>query len=380
MALEVPWGSAPPPRKGETSLYNILVVAGDGIGPEVVQEGLKVLDAVSRRFGHKFNLTHDLVGGVAMDKYGVPLRPETLEMAKKSHAVLLGAVGDPRYDDPTAPHRPEDGALGLRKGLDVFANVRPVKLYDALLHTSSLRPEIVKGTDIVFVRELTAGTYFGQPKKMWEENGKLQAVDTTSYTQDEVERVLRFSFELARKRRKKLTVLDKANVMATGRLWRLLSDRMAPSYPDVTMEHYLSDAMAMALIRRPRDFDVIVADNLFGDILTDEAAQLAGSMGMLPSASLGHSKVGLYEPIHGSAPKYAGQNKVNPIATILSVALMLEHSLDLVREARLVERAVEKVLEAGYRTYDIAEPGREIVGTAQMGSAIADAVANIDEP
>lgn len=355
--------------------YRILVVAGDGIGPEVVAEGLKVLDVVARHFGHTFEFTEDLVGAAAMDVYGVPIREETLQKAKQSDAVLLGAVGDPKYDDPRASQRPEDGALALRKGLDVFGNIRPVKLFDPIVHTSPLKPEIVRGTDIVFLRELTAGTYFGQPKKIYEIDGQQAAVDTCSYTQHEIERVARLGFRLARARRKKLTSVDKMNVMATGRLWREIVTRIGQTeFPDVTLEHILADNCAMAILRRPRDFDVILADNLFGDILTDEASMLAGSMGMLPSASVNETRLGLYEPIHGSAPKYKGQNKVNPLATILTVAMMLRWSFDLAREADLIEQAVARALEQGYRTYDIAQQGERVVGTREMGDAVVSAL------
>lgn len=357
--------------------FSVAVLAGDGVGPEVVAEGIKVLDAVGDKFGHKFSYQHDLIGGAAIDKYGAALTEETLAMCRKAAAVLHGAVGGPRWDDPRARVRPEDGLLGLRKGLGLFANVRPVKLYPMLVDAVPLKPEVVRGVDIMVVRELTGGLYFGRPKKQWSTSRGRRAVDTMLYSEGEIKRILKVGFELARLRRRKLASVDKANVLETSRLWRQLAMETGVDYPDVQLEHVLVDSCSMRLIQRPADFDVIVTENTFGDILTDEASMLAGSMGMLPSASLagipkeGGRAYGLYEPIHGSAPRRAGQNLVNPIATILSVAMMLRYSLGLAKEAEAVDKAVLAALQAGYRTYDIMEAGKVRVGTSQMGDLIA---------
>lgn len=354
--------------------FQILVVPGDGIGPEVVKEGCKVLEAVVDRFGPRFELTEDIIGGAAIDRFGVPIRDETVERAKRSDAVLLGAVGGPKWDDPRAPVRPEQAVLRLRKELGLFANIRPTKAFPSLLRSSNLKPEVVQGVDFIFIRELTGGTYFAPPKKIWETKRGRRAVDTTFYTEQEIARVLRVGFEIARGRRKVLHSVDKSNVMATSRLWRQVAEEVAKEYPDVKLVHILADACAMHLIRRPTDFDVIVADNLFGDILTDEASMLAGSLGMMPSASLGRGRLGLYEPIHGSAPDIAGQGKANPLATILSVAMLLRHSLKLEREAQAVEKAVESVLEQGLRTPDLAGPGERTISTSEMGDAVVKAL------
>ena len=357
----------------------IAVLPGDGIGPEVVAEGVRVLEAVGARFGHRFELTEALIGGCAMDATGQPLPPETLALCQQSDAALLGAVGGPKWDDPQATVRPEDGLLGLRKELGLFANLRPVRLYPSLIHASPLRPEIVAGTDLLVVRELTGGIYFGRPSGRRRYPDYDLAVNTMAYTTPEIERVVRVAFELARGRRKKVTSVDKANVLVVSRLWREVTTRVSQEYPDVELEHLLVDACAMFLMRRPTAFDVIVTGNMFGDILTDEAAMLAGSMGMLPSASLGEGKsrgrhdrstFGLYEPIHGSAPDIAGRGVANPLATILSVAMMLRLSLGLPREAAVVEEAVEAVLRAGHRTPDIVEEGGTPVGTREMGRQV----------
>lgn len=347
----------------------IAVLPGDGIGPEVAAEGVKVLKKVAEAYGHEFVFQEALIGGAAMDATGSPLPDETLRLCRESDAILLAAVGGPKWDDPAASVRPEQGLLGLRKELDLFANLRPVKLYPSLLPASPIKPDIVAGTDLVVVRELTGDVYFGQPRI---EGHDGRAVDTMVYTAAEVERVAHVAFRLARGRRGKVTSVDKANVLACSRLWRRVVDTVAAAYPDVQYEHMLVDACAMHLIRRPTAFDVILTGNMFGDILTDEASMLAGSMGMLPSASLGSwGSLGLYEPVHGSAPDIAGQNVANPIATILSVGLLLRYSLGLEDEAAAVEAAVSAALEAGYRTRDIAEEGTQLVGTAEMGSLIA---------
>lgn len=361
--------------------FKIAVLPGDGVGPEVAAEGVKVLEAVGRKFGHEFDLRYGDVGGASIDKHGTALTPETLAMCRECDAVYLAAVGGPKWDDPLASVRPEDGLLALRKGLKLFANLRPVKVFPMLAEQTNLKAAIVRGTDLMFVRELTGGLYFGKPKKKWETAGGWKAVDTMTYSQREIERILRVGFELARTRRKRLTSVDKANVLETSRLWRKIASEMAAEYPDVELEHQLVDACAMRLIQRPTDFDVIVTENTFGDILTDEASMLAGSLGMLPSASLakipkgpGSRTFGMYEPIHGSAPKRAGLNMANPIATILSCAMMLRYSFGLAAEADAVEGAVMRALEEGYRTYDIMAEGMRKVGTKEMGRIIADRV------
>ena len=349
----------------------IAVLPGDGIGVDIVVEALKVLRAVAEKWGHEFAFEEALIGGIAIDETGNPLPPETLELCRASDAVLLGAVGGPKWDDPRASVRPEQGLLGIRKALGLFANLRPVKLSPALLHTSNIKPEVLKGTDMMVVRELTGGIYFGERGR--KDDGKT-AYDTMSYTEAEIERVVRLAFELARKRRNHVTSVDKANVLESSRLWRETATRVAKDYPDVEFDILLVDACAMYLIRRPTSFDVVVMGNMFGDILTDEASMLAGSMGMLPSASLGEGTLGMYEPIHGSAPSHAGKDDANPIATILSVAMLLRYSLGLEEEATAIEAAVDQVLAEGKRTYDIAEPGMPVIGTAAMGDAIVAAL------
>jgi 3-isopropylmalate dehydrogenase len=360
--------------------YRIAVLPGDGVGPEVMVEGIKVLQAVGKKYGHTFKLGYELIGAVAIDKTESALPDETLSMCKKSDAVMLAAVGDPRYDDPKLPVHPEDGLLALRKGLGLFANLRPVKVFDELVNASTLKPEVLKGTDFVFVRELTGGIYFAKPKKEWSTASGRKATDSMTYSEQEIERIVRVGFELARSRKKRLVSVDKANVLKSSRLWRQVAIEVSRDYPDVALSHVLVDACAMQLIRIPAAFDVIVTENLFGDILSDEAAQLAGSMGMLPSASLsgipesGKPTFGLYEPIHGSAPTIAGKDIANPIATILSVAMMLRHSLALEHEAAAIEKSVEVVLKQGYRTDDIMSAGNTRVGTVKMGDLIAAGV------
>ena len=354
--------------------YKIVVVPGDGICPEVGAEGVKVLQAVGRRFGHTFELQQETIGGAAIDRFGVPLQPETLARARESDAVLLGAVVGPQWDDPKAKVRPEQAVLALRKELGLYANLRPVKALSAMVKNSTFKEEVIRGVDLLFVRELTGGTYFAEPKEIRETPNGLAAIDTTYYTEQEIERAVRAAFELARGRRKKVTSVDKANVMATSRLWRIVAERVAADYPDVEFGHMLADACAMHLTRRPTDFDVIVADNLFGDLLTDLAAMLGGSLGLLPSASLGEGTTSLYEPIHGSAPDIAGKGLANPLGTILSVAMLLRHALKLEHEAALVEAAVEQALNAGLRTPDTALAGEQALVTHEVGDAIARAV------
>lgn len=357
--------------------FELAVLPGDGIGPEVADEGVKVLRAIGKKSGHSFNLHHGLIGGIAIDEQGTALPAETLKICRKCDAVFLGAVGGPKWDDPQAPVHPEDGLLAIRKGLGLFANLRPVKVSPELLDATSLKPQVIKGVDFIFVRELTGGAYFGRPKRQWRTTRGRRAVDTIAYSEQEVERIARVGFELARSRGKKLASVDKANVLQSSRLWRQVTMEVAAAYPDVQLEHVLVDACAMRIILRPTDFDVIIAENMFGDILTDESSMLAGSMGMLPSASLadipqtGDKTFGMYEPIHGSAPTIAGQDVANPIATILSVAMMLRYSFGLSKEAEMVEAAVDQVMKAGYRTNDIMSAGKKRVGTKEMGDLIA---------
>ncbi len=360
--------------------FELTSLPGDGVGPEVVAETIKVLKAVGRKFGHQFELHEALVGGVAIDKTGQALTEETLDMCRKSDAVLLGAVGGPKWDDPQAKVRPEDGLLALRKGLGLFANLRPVKVFPVLTNSTNLKPEIVEGVDLIVVRELTGGLYFGRPKRQWRTARGRRAVDTMAYSEQEIERIVKVGFELARSRKKKLISVDKANVLETSRLWRQVAIEVGQQYTDVELEHMLVDSCSMRLIQNPKYLDVVVTENTFGDILTDEASMLAGSMGMLPSASLagvpqeGVPTFGMYEPIHGSAPRRAGQNLANPIATILSAAMMLRHSLALSREAQAIEKAVESALNEGYRTYDIMSEGMKKLGTREMGDLIAKKV------
>jgi 3-isopropylmalate dehydrogenase len=356
--------------------FELVVLPGDGVGPEVTTEGIKVLGAVGKRFDHRFKLHYGLAGGVAIDETGTALSEETLKMCQDSDAVLLGAVGGPKWDDPLAKVHPEDGLLALRKGLGLFANLRPVKVSPVLVDSTNLKPEVIRGVDLIFVRELTGGLYFARPKRRWKTTRGRRATDSMTYSEQEIERIVRVGFELARSRRQKLTSVDKANVLESSRLWRQVTMEVAPKYPDVELDHMLVDACAMRLIQRPADLDVLVTENMFGDILTDEASMLAGSMGMLPSASLagvpreGVNIFGMYEPIHGSAPRRAGLDMANPIAIILSIAMMLRYSFGLAKEAQTVEAAVEEVLKQGYRTYDIMDEGKTKVGTKQMGELI----------
>ncbi len=346
----------------------IAVLPGDGVGPEVVGAALQVLTHVAAAYGHEFTFTEALMGGCAIDATGDPLPQATVALCEATDAILLGAVGGPQWSDPTSPVRPEQGLLALRQHFGLFANLRPVKVFPALAGQAPLRPELMQaGVDILFVRELTGGIYFG-PRQEQGDSGS--AYDTLIYSVEEVERVAHVAFQAAQKRRKKLASVDKANVLASMRLWRRTVHQVARDYPDVELEDVLVDACAMHLMRRPTSFDVIVADNMFGDILSDESATLAGSLGMLPSASLGSGTFGLYEPIHGSAPDIAGKGIANPIGTILSAALLLRHSLGLEEEARLVEDAVTSALDSGLRTADIATPGTRPASTAEMTAAI----------
>ncbi|MFC1941737.1 3-isopropylmalate dehydrogenase [Chloroflexota bacterium] len=360
--------------------FKLAVLPGDGVGPEVTTEAVKVLQAVGQRFGHDFNLSYGLIGGAAIDEQGVAISPDTIKNCQRSDAVLLGAVGGPKWDDPAAKVRPEDGLLETRKKLKLFANLRPVKVFPMLVDATNLKPEVIKGSDFIFVRELTGGLYFGRPKRRWQTKQGRRAVDSMIYSEQEIERIVRVGFELAQGRKKKLISVDKANVLESSRLWRQIAAEIAGDYPDVELENMLVDACAMRLIQNPTYFDVVVTENTFGDILTDEASMLAGSMGMLPSASLagvpkeGENIFGLYEPIHGSAPRRAGLNMANPIAIILSAAMMLRYSFNLVNEAKAVETAVDEILQSGHRTYDIMDEGKTKVGTKEMGDLIANKV------
>ena len=350
--------------------YKIAVLPGDGIGPEIVGEAVRVLKAIGKKNNIKFDLQEALVGGASIDKYGAPLTDETLKLAKGSDAVLLGAVGGPKWEGLDYSIRPERALLALRKELGLFANLRPAKIYPVLSDASTLKKEIIDGVDIMVIRELTGGLYFGTPKGVTKlPDGTERGVNTMVYTTPEIERIARVAFDVARKRRKKVTSVDKANVLETTELWRKVVIKVHKDYQDIELSHMYVDNCAMQLVRNPKQFDVIVTENTFGDILSDEAAMLTGSIGMLPSASLG-GKVGMYEPIHGSAPDIAGTDKANPIATILSVAMMLRFSFDLTKEADDVERAVESVLNKGFRTLDINQPGMKVVGCKGMGEVI----------
>jgi 3-isopropylmalate dehydrogenase len=347
----------------------IAVLAGDGVGQEIVPEAIKALRAVGEQFGHRFECASADVGGRAIDKFGVPLPQETLALAKRSDAVLLGAVGGPKWEGLDYSVRPERALLGLREQLGLFANLRPAKLYPMLADASTLKREVIEGIDLLVVRELTGGIYFGKPKGIEKTPDGERGVNTEVYTTAEIRRIATVAFEAARRRRKLVTSVDKANVLESSELWRRVVIEVAKDYPDVQLNHMYVDNCAMQLVRNPKQFDVLVTTNLFGDILSDEAAMLTGSIGMLPSASLG-AHAGLYEPIHGSAPDIAGKNIANPIATIASVAMMLSYTFKLDKEAEAVERAIVRTLEQGYRTKDIHGPGTTLVGTAQMGDAI----------
>ena len=343
----------------------IAVLAGDGIGPEIIAEAVKVIRAVEATYGHEFDMPEALFGAVAIDATGSPLPPETLALAERADAILFGAVGDPRFADPNLKVRPEQGILGLRKALGLYANLRPVAIHEAILDVSPLKPEYLQGVDIMVVRELTGGIYFGEKTRTAD-----SASDLCTYSVAEIERVVRAAARLARGRRKKLTSVDKANVMETSRLWRAVATRViAEEFPDVALDHMYIDAAAMHLLRRPSDFDVIVTENLFGDVLTDEAAMLPGSLGLLPSASLGTGTRGIYEPIHGSAPDIAGQGIANPYATILSAAMLLRLSLGLEAEAAAVETAVAGAIAAGIRTADMRPSGKPAT-TSEAGAAV----------
>jgi len=361
----------------------IVLLPGDGVGPEVVREGRAVLEQVARTFGHSFAFSEHAIGGAGIDAHDDPLPKATLEACQKADAVLLGAVGGPKWDDPGRKVRPEQGLLGLRRGLGLYANLRPVRVHPALAASSPLKADKVEGVDVLFVRELTGGLYFGTPRLREalppdggarKAPGKIRAIDTLEYTDEEIRRVVRLAFRLAGPRRKRVTSVDKANVLESSRLWREIATEVGAEFPDVALEHQLVDSCAMRLITQARAFDVVVTENMFGDILTDEAAVLAGSLGLLPSASLGDGPRGLYEPIHGSAPDIAGKDIANPTGTILSTAMLLRHSLGFAREAAAVERAVDEVISSGARTADMANANGAALSTSDFGHRVRAAI------
>ncbi|MGA9174901.1 MAG: 3-isopropylmalate dehydrogenase [Thermoactinomyces sp.] len=355
----------------------IAVLPGDGIGPEITHEAVKVLHQVEKEFGYSFSIQYGMVGGGAIDRVGIPLPPETMELCQKSDAVLLGAVGGPEWDQYPPELRPEQALLRLRKGLGLYSNLRPVTLFEGLEHSSTLRPEVIAGVDLVVVRELTGGIYFGDKERTATAEGEV-ATDLLIYHEFEIERIVRLAFEIARGRKKRVTSVDKANVLESSRLWRQVVNRVAKEYPDVQVEHMLVDNCAMQIIRRPATFDVIVTENMFGDILSDEAAILTGSIGMLPSASLGEGAVGLYEPVHGSAPDIAGHGVANPAAAILSAALMLRHSFGYEDAAAAIEKAVRSVLGKGVRTPDLAGKNQLAVSTEEFGDLVVEELRHTD--
>lgn len=352
----------------------IAVLPGDGIGQEVTNGAVAVLEAIAERFGHQFSFSFGKIGGSATDSHGTPLPDETIKLCKESDAVLLGAVGGPKWDSIPVPLRPEQGLLKIRKELELFANLRPTVYNKSLADSSPLRQEIIENIDILMVRELTGGIYFGRPSERTERNGEPGALDTLYYSRKEVERVVRKAFELASTRKKKVTSVDKANVLESSRMWREVAVEISKDYPDVELEHMYVDNAAMQIIRNPRQFDVVVTENMFGDILSDEASVITGSLGMLPSASLSENGPFLYEPIHGSAPDIAGKDMANPLAAILSAAMMLRISFGLTKEADAVEAAVEQVFDLGYRTADIAHTGTKTVTTSEIIKEIKTAI------
>ncbi|MFH0702613.1 MAG: 3-isopropylmalate dehydrogenase [bacterium] len=358
--------------------YKIAVLPGDGIGPEIVEQAIKALNSISKKFGCKFNFTYALVGGAAIEKTGKPLPEETLNLCKNSDAVFLGAVGDYRYDSIEPHLRPEQALLKLRKELNLFANLRPAIVYEELTHASTLKEEYISGVDIMIVRELTGCIYFGEPRGIELKNNEKTGYNTMVYTESEIERITKVAFEIAMKRRKKLCSVDKANVLDVSRLWREVVEKISKNYPEVEFSNMYVDNAAMQLIRNPKQFDVILTGNMFGDILSDEASMLTGSLGMLASASLSDKTIAMYEPSHGSAPKYKGLNKVNPIATIMSGAMMLKYSFNMDEAAKTIETAIKKVLKEDYRTYDIFSEGKKLVGTSEMGDLISDKILQIE--
>lgn len=359
--------------------FDIAVLPGDGIGPEVVAQAVNVINAVQSRTGIEFCLHYSLIGGCAIDQKGEPLPRNTVELCKQCDSVLLGAVGGPKWDDLDGKMRPEAGLLGIRKELGLYANLRPAVIYSALMQASPLKQGIIdRGIDVLVVRELTGGMYFGEKLRYKNECGEEIASDTEIYSESEIRRIAKIAFECALKRKKKVTSVDKANVLESSRLWRSVVNDLSRDYKDVVLEHMYVDNAAMQLIRNPKQFDVIVTSNMFGDILSDEASMITGSIGLLPSASLGNGRLGLYEPVHGSAPDIAGKNIANPLATILSVAMMFRYSLGLHEIANKIEKAVEKVLEDGWRTADICYSNENAIGTDQMGQKVVQAFLSMD--
>ncbi|WP_110111528.1 3-isopropylmalate dehydrogenase [Bacillus sp. CGMCC 1.16541] len=352
----------------------IAVLPGDGIGKEVTKGAVEVLKAVGQCFNHQFEFVYGLIGGGAIDQEGTPLPSSTKQVCSKADAVLLGAVGGPKWDSLPSHMRPEKGLLGLRKELDVYANLRPVSFYESLVDSSPLKREYIEDVDFIMVRELTGGLYFGKPSERTTRNGEESVVDTLFYKRDEMKRIIKTAFDIASIRNKRVTSVDKANVLESSRMWREVAEEIAKDYQDVSLEHMLVDAAAMKLIQNPKHFDVIVTENMFGDILSDEASMLTGSLGMLPSASLSLKGPSLYEPIHGSAPDIAGEDKANPIAAILSVAMMLRYSFQLEEEAKHIEQAVEQVLSAGFRTADLAKSNQSYLSTTKMIEEIIDTI------
>jgi 3-isopropylmalate dehydrogenase len=353
--------------------FHIVVLPGDGIGPEIIAETQKALNRIGQIYGHKFEYETQLAGGAAIDKHDTPLPESTLKACQAAQAVLKGPFGGPRWDKIENKKRPEAGILGLRKGLDLFANLRPVKLYEPLKDASTLKPEVIQGTDMMIVRELISGIYFGEPRGIFGDGEARYGVNTEIYRTPEVQRIVKLACELARVRRKKVISVDKFNVLESSRLWHDVAEETAKGFPDVSFEHQIVDNTAMQLIKEPRNFDVMVTTNMFGDILSDEASMLTGSLGMLPSACIG-GKVALYEPSHGSAPDITGTGKANPLATMLSAAMMLKYSFHLEKEASAIDNAVEKVLGAGLRTADLAKKGAKYVSCVEMGAAVVNAL------
>ncbi len=349
----------------------IVLLPGDGIGKEVITEAKNLLKALQEHLNMKFILEEHLIGGAALREYGIPMKDETLKQCKSADAVLLGAVGDPEFDNNPSELRPEKALLALRAELDVYCNLRPAKIYDVLIEASTLKPEIIQDVDVLVVRELTGGLYFGEPAKKFEKNGLRYAINTMAYDEKEIARITRKAFELARLRNKKVTSVDKANVLVVSQLWRTVVEEIATDYPDVTLEHMLVDNCAMQLIRRPNQFDVLLTENMFGDIISDEASMLTGSLGMLPSASLGDGTA-LYEPVHGSAPDIAGQDKANPIAMINSVSMMLQYTFFKTKAAKAIEDGISNVLSQGYHTPDLNMPNGKLVGTREMSHLIIE--------
>jgi len=353
----------------------IAVLPGDGIGPEVTREGIKVLEAIEESFGCGFETREAPIGGCAYEEFGDPLPEHTMEVCRNSDAILMGAVGGPKWDQLPLNKRPEQALLRIRKEFGCFANLRPIIVYPALAGVSPLKTDrILQGINILMVRELTGGLYYGKPKERTPFGKGFRAVDTMEYTTEEIERIARVAFDAARKRRKKVTSIDKANILETSRLWRETVEKVSKDYPDVALDHVLVDVGAMKLVTQPQDFDVIVTENTFGDILSDEGSVLAGSLGMLPSGSMSTGRIAYYEPVHGSAPDIAGQRKANPLGSILTVAMMLTYSFNLLKEAHAIEQAVEWVLNQDYRTGDIMEPGKKLVATDEMGDLVAERV------